>query len=84
MNKEVVDDMFWCFICIATIGLAVSKACGLLNISWLWVFSPLWLTLGFLFVFGILLLISIGIFYFIFSKACNKDLEEEKDEEKSE
>lgn len=76
-KEDIIEDTYWFIVCMLTIGLAISKASGLLTISWLWVFSPLWLTLGFLCAIGIVLIVTTLVFYFIFASKVDKELSDE-------
>jgi len=49
------------FVGLLTIAFIVLKLCGVITWSWLWVFSPMWLTL--LFVMVVLLFAGIVLLF---------------------
>lgn len=54
-------------IIIATVILSVLKVTGKLAIGWLWVFSPIWLSIIVPFIGWIVFLIIVVLFALIFS-----------------
>lgn len=54
-------------IIIATVILSVLKVTGKLAIGWLWVFSPIWLSIIVPFIGWIVFLIIVVLFTLIFS-----------------
>ena len=57
-NAELPAAIGCGIICLLTIVFVILKLCRILTWSWLWIFSPLWLSVALLFVFVIVVFIA--------------------------
>jgi len=65
------------FCSLLTIAFIILKLCKVIEWSWVWILSPLWISAGLL----ILFLIVVGIIYFIYLCVQEKKLKNKKEGE---
>lgn len=59
MSKNPIVNVNMNIAGLLLVALIILKLCNIVTISWLWVFSPLWIPLGLVLVF--LIIAAIGV-----------------------